>query len=256
MLGDSVQRLEDSWNSGTPVSLGDLLPEPGHPFRRRTLLELAKVDQEFRWRSGDLRLIEAYLSEWPELGSDPEVLVELLEAECLTRAGLGRLPTTDELQHRFPDIASHINLQEIERQANDEAENPHGWKIPTGTPTSASNSQSLAIDEAPPVQIGQQFGRYEVKALLGEGGMGWVYHAYDTLLQRDVALKIPRFGKDTDPALVQRFLHESRTAARIEHPNVWRYTMRVTSTVCITSPCAVYVASPSRSDYSRDHSLP
>ena len=47
-----------------------------------------------------------------------------------------------------------------------------------------------------------------------------VYHAYDTLLQRDVALKIPRFAQSTDHAVVERFLRESRTAARIEHPHV------------------------------------
>jgi len=219
-LGRAIERLEDSWDSQAPVPLGHLLPDEGRPFRRCMLLELIRVDQELRWRSGEPRLIETYLSEWPELAGQPEVLVELLNAECLTRAGLGRLPTDEELRHRFPDIASRIDLREIEHRAHDEAESPYRWNVTVGNPAATAVPPSQDVDEAPPIPIGRPFGRYDVKALLGVGGMGWVYHAYDTLLQRDVALKIPRFGRDTDRGLVQRFLHESRAAARIEHPHV------------------------------------
>lgn len=66
----------------------------------------------------------------------------------------------------------------------------------------------------------QRIGRYETKALLGRGGMAAVYRATDTLLQRDVALKIlyPQYGDDQ--ALVARFTREAITAASLEHPGI------------------------------------
>jgi len=63
-------------------------------------------------------------------------------------------------------------------------------------------------------------GRYRVIRQLGSGGMGVVYEAEDTLLQRRVALKtLPPAGA-TDPAARQRLRDEARSAARINHPQV------------------------------------
>ncbi|NCC31253.1 MAG: serine/threonine protein kinase [Chloroflexia bacterium] len=66
----------------------------------------------------------------------------------------------------------------------------------------------------------QRIGRYEIKALLGRGGMAAVYRATDTLLQRDVALKLlyPQYGDDQ--ALVARFTREAIIAASLEHPGI------------------------------------
>jgi serine/threonine-protein kinase len=59
--------------------------------------------------------------------------------------------------------------------------------------------------------------RYEVRRLLGSGGMGEVYEAFDPRLQRSVALKVLKAG---DPSLVERFQREARAQARIDHPHV------------------------------------
>jgi serine/threonine protein kinase len=56
--------------------------------------------------------------------------------------------------------------------------------------------------------------------MLGRGGMGAVYLARDTLLQRDVALKIPRRSDEQDPDAVARFFREARSAARLSHPGL------------------------------------
>ncbi len=64
---------------------------------------------------------------------------------------------------------------------------------------------------------GGEWGRYRVEALLGSGGMGRVWKAWDTLLRRPVALKCL---VAQDGASVERLLREARAQARIEHDNV------------------------------------
>jgi formylglycine-generating enzyme required for sulfatase activity len=69
-----------------------------------------------------------------------------------------------------------------------------------------------------PVALPAEFGRYQILRKLGEGGMGRVYLAEDSLLARRVALKIPHL--DADPTAVARFQREARVAAGIDHPNL------------------------------------
>jgi serine/threonine-protein kinase len=73
-----------------------------------------------------------------------------------------------------------------------------------------------------PLHPGDKIDRYEIVAPLGAGGMGEVYRARDTRLQRDVALKILRAveSETTGPLAAERILREARAAAALEHPNV------------------------------------
>ncbi len=64
---------------------------------------------------------------------------------------------------------------------------------------------------------GEAWGRYVIEGVLGEGGSGRVFRAYDPGLRRRVALKCLRFD---DPATVERFLAEARAQAGVEHENV------------------------------------
>jgi serine/threonine protein kinase/Flp pilus assembly protein TadD len=67
---------------------------------------------------------------------------------------------------------------------------------------------------------GTRLGRYEILGVLGAGGMGEVYRARDTRLDRDVAIKVlpDRFAKD--PEALARFQREGRAAAALSHPNI------------------------------------
>jgi hypothetical protein len=67
-----------------------------------------------------------------------------------------------------------------------------------------------------------QVGRYRILGLLGAGGMGTVYRAHDPQLDREVALKFPRFDGPSEEVArrVERFRREARAAARVLHPNV------------------------------------
>jgi serine/threonine-protein kinase len=71
------------------------------------------------------------------------------------------------------------------------------------------------------VHVGELIvGRYELEELVGEGGMSTVYRAYDTVLERRVAIKILHEHFSGDPEYVERFRREARAIARLAHPNV------------------------------------
>ena len=67
---------------------------------------------------------------------------------------------------------------------------------------------------------GMMFGRYRIDCVLGSGGMGVVFLARDTRMERHVALKIPRFDSDGQLHLIERFQHEARIMASVQHRNL------------------------------------
>src|SRR3970282_1132856 len=67
---------------------------------------------------------------------------------------------------------------------------------------------------------GTRLGTYEVRALIGAGGMGEVYEAHDTKLDRDVAIKVlpEQFARDSER--LGRFQREAKLLAALNHPNI------------------------------------
>ncbi len=70
------------------------------------------------------------------------------------------------------------------------------------------------------LEAGTKLGSYEVAAPLGVGGMGEVYRARDTKLNRDIALKVLPEAFDTDPERLARFQREAEVLASLNHPNI------------------------------------
>ena len=70
------------------------------------------------------------------------------------------------------------------------------------------------------LEVGSRLGHYDVTALIGEGGMGQVYQATDTKLNRQVALKILPEAFATDPDRLARFQREAQVLASLNHPNI------------------------------------
>ena len=68
--------------------------------------------------------------------------------------------------------------------------------------------------------IGQALGHYRIEAKLGEGGMGVVYQAFDTHLDRPVAIKILRADATSSPERQRRFVQEAKAASALNHPNI------------------------------------
>src|SRR5574340_1247674 len=65
-----------------------------------------------------------------------------------------------------------------------------------------------------------QLGKYELRESLGRGGMAEVWKAFDTSLQRYVAIKLMHADLRTDPEFVKRFEREARVIASLHHPHI------------------------------------
>lgn len=223
---DIVEELERQWRAGSRPDWKSLAPPPGDPVRGAALVELAKVDLEYSWHSGERRAVEQYLRDAAEFTTAAWARRELVETECVTRAFLDALPDPRELHERFPDLAPKIDLEGIRRQAKFERETmvrvgpPQG---DTSEDTTCPTQIAAGNTPVPPPSIGQKLGdRYEILGVLGKGGMGAVYRARDAKLEREVALKIPQFDNTSDARARERFTREARAAACIDHPNVCR----------------------------------
>src|ERR1041385_894494 len=70
------------------------------------------------------------------------------------------------------------------------------------------------------IDAGMRVGRYEIQTLVGEGGMGKVYRALDTELNRAVALKFLHAEVTSDERRMERFMQEARAASALNHPNI------------------------------------
>src|SRR5881227_3683097 len=70
------------------------------------------------------------------------------------------------------------------------------------------------------IAAGTKLGRYEVRSKIGEGGMGEVYLAQDTKLDRRVALKILPAAVAAHPDRMKRFVQEAKAASALNHPNI------------------------------------
>ncbi|MCY3005283.1 MAG: protein kinase [Planctomycetota bacterium] len=75
-------------------------------------------------------------------------------------------------------------------------------------------------EDSSPLELPKTLGRFEIQGVLGTGGFGSVFLAYDPLLKRSVAIKAPKrtaFGTERD---LENFLTEARHAAALDHPNI------------------------------------
>jgi len=86
--------------------------------------------------------------------------------------------------------------------------------MPEGAGSSSSHPRS------PLLRIPERLGRYEIKSLLGRGGMGAVYLGFDTQLGRQVAIKILPDETSRQPRARERFLREAQAAAALNHPGI------------------------------------
>lgn len=198
---DLAGRLERLWRQGDRPDVRAFLAGAGG-WPPAQVVAVLRVDQCRRWEEGERPPAEAYLGMRPGLSEDEEGAVELIYGEFLLREERGEAPEEEEYLRRFPRHAARLRQQfELHRaMAAQETTSEAGAAPREGGPAG-------------------RFGRYRIVKMLGQGGMGTVYHAHDTQLDRPVALKVMRFGGG-DAEEVQRFYREARIAASFTHPNL------------------------------------
>jgi tetratricopeptide (TPR) repeat protein len=194
------------------------LPPPG-PLRQAALIELVKIDLERQWQRGRRAQVEGYVKAFPELGPAEAVPADLLLAEYQVRAEFGAPADLAAFARRFPRQAEVLRrLLGEEHTSHAHAARGHG--TPASQESKVSQQTTITEAQPPALPLPEQFGRYRLLRKLGQGGMGTVYLAHDSKLDRRVALKIPRFTAEDGPEGLERFHREARAAATIDHPNI------------------------------------
>ena len=155
---------------------------------------------------------------------DPPGDSELEQSRILARdhaalvadgAALESTPLTDNSPQSERQRECLRRLEQLRRHLADE--NPPPGATQLAEP--AANAELLPTDGAGAL-AGARLGRFQVRCEVGRGAHGIVYQAFDPLLDRDVALKIPYPATLLSPDLQRRFRLESRTVAALHHPHL------------------------------------
>ncbi len=85
-------------------------------------------------------------------------------------------------------------------------------------PQTPQSNKDPSTTSSPPLPT--QIGRYRVEWVLGQGGFGRVYLAYDAQLERRVAIKVPHMQRVANASDARAYLTEARMVASLDHPNI------------------------------------
>ena len=212
-----VDRFAAAWEShfsqqqAEPCA-ADFVPTGEPAFVRLALVELLKLDLEFRWRfRRSPRPVEDYAAEFPQLGPHDQWPVDLIHEELQARMQAGEQVTEEEIRARFPHQAAA--LCELV-----------GSMAVSGSPTCTYYGSTLKSQLAPggvPAEktpesthhfaAGETVDDFQLFTELGSGAFAQVFLARQLSLERLVALKI---SKHTG--------NEPQTLAQLDHPYVVR----------------------------------
>jgi eukaryotic-like serine/threonine-protein kinase len=147
-----------------------------------------------------------------------ERIAELVDA-ALQHEPAERAAFLDQACRETPELRAEVDsLLAFQYQARDFIETPAYESTGAGV-----------VDAIGELRVGQSLGDYKIVSMLAEGGMGEVYLADDTALDRKVAIKLIKAGLSTS-SIARHFRNEQRILAGLNHPNIARlYDAAVTS---------------------------
>jgi WD40 repeat protein len=214
-LDDPARRLWSRWRRGQPTRVEDFLAQAGIQDPAQ-ILEVLLVDQAERFRLGEFISAETYLDAFPAVRDDPERAVDLIFTEYLLREERGESLAPEDYLHRFPQHAAALRLQFELHQAVGTG----GACPPTRAEDLATglDGHRAAVPAGP--EVLPSIPGYDVSEVLGRGGMGVVYRAWQGGLGRWVALKMVHAGAQASPQVLARFKVEAEAVARLQHPHI------------------------------------
>ncbi len=195
VLAQHLERFIETWEAtGAPPSISDHLPTTADELRRVVLIELIKVDLEYRTQQEvTLLRLEDYAKENPELCLDGKFPCDLIYEEYHVRRTAGEAVQPTEYFARFPD-----NTEELERL------------LPMESPD-VSTALFSTVRPGDDIEPGEKLDDFNLLLRLGKGAFASVFLARQESMQRLVALKISA-DQGSEP----------QTLAQLDHPHIVR----------------------------------
>jgi eukaryotic-like serine/threonine-protein kinase len=178
------------------------------------LVELLRVEQQWRWQKGEGITVESYFASHPRLLADPTSALQMMYNEVLLREAAGECPRLEEYVRRFPQHKVQLALLFEVHHALESDELLSALADPM------SLAKTLHETNNPWARGWPTIAGHEILAELGHGGMGVVYKARQVGLNRVVALKMILAGSRADASQLKRFRAEAEAVARLQHPNI------------------------------------
>ncbi|MDA0836020.1 MAG: serine/threonine-protein kinase [Planctomycetota bacterium] len=218
-LDEIVKTYKSACGSGSYPNIDRYVPAD-KSLHLAVLVELIRVDLEFRLKAGESVSVDDYLRRYSELEHQHQIITQLNAAENQIRR---QLPTNVasttmdiESNRRFDTKPTSPVENSPDSQSDPPSTQSGRHETVSDTPSQTTNHQNAAESR----QLPREFGRYLLVRQLGKGAMGSVFLAEDRQLKRKVALKIPHIIPGEDRDVLERFFQEARAAATVHHPNL------------------------------------
>ncbi len=200
-----IEAFDAAWSRGDEPRIDDFL-EPNEPHRLVLLVELVHTDFEYRLKRGEPSRVEDYLRAYPELAESRDTVLELIRVEWSLRRRRERDLSFDQYIERFPDFQDQLKPDETD-EAN--------------AVDSATRSLSVPSALEPPrPNLPRKFGKFELREEIGTGPVGVVYRAFDTVLNREVSIKMARPEVLTQDPDIPELFREAAKVRSLRHPHI------------------------------------